>query len=135
MAPSGFWDFGAILLADDLIRLGAAADVGVQYVDGGELFGAEFEVEDVVVPGDARRRDRLRDAVVRAPRDPQLDWLRTAKTAPEIAWLLRDDPYACLDHCVLDDAAPVVADLVAFAARGGRSIIGLTPPGIGRDPA
>ncbi len=71
---------------------------------------------------------------VRAPHDPQFDWMREAKTAPALAWLLRDEPYACLDHCVLDDSTSVLADLTAFAAHGGRTIIDLTPPGIGRDP-
>jgi phosphotriesterase-related protein len=71
---------------------------------------------------------------VQKPRAPELEWLRGVKTSPELAWLLRDEPYACLDHCVLDDAASITVDLIAFAAAGGRTIIDLTPPGIGRDP-
>ncbi|KAA9150183.1 phosphotriesterase [Amycolatopsis acidicola] len=73
-------------------------------------------------------------SAVRPPRDPELNWLREAKTAPDIAWLLREEPYACLDHCVLDDARATEADLTAFAEAGGRTVIDLTPPGIGRNP-
>ncbi len=74
-------------------------------------------------------------AAVRPPRDSALNWLRDAKTAPALAWLLREEPYACLDHCVLDDAAAMTDDLRAFADAGGRTIIDLTSPGIGRDPS
>ncbi|MDT5106982.1 MAG: phosphotriesterase-related protein [Mycobacterium sp.] len=73
-------------------------------------------------------------AAVRPPRDADLNWLRDAKTAPEVAWLLREEPYACMDHCVLDDASATTADLRAFADGGGRTIIDLTSPGIGRNP-
>jgi phosphotriesterase-related protein len=71
---------------------------------------------------------------VGAPRDPSLGWLRDAETSAELAWLLREEPYACLDHCVLDDPAAMTADLAAFAEAGGQSIVDVTPAGIGRDP-
>lgn len=75
----------------------------------------------------------IRGAVT-APRDPRLNWLAAAATSPDIAWLLREEPYACRDHCVLDDADAVTADLLAFAECGGRTVIDLTVPGIGRNP-
>ncbi|GAA3749078.1 phosphotriesterase-related protein [Spinactinospora alkalitolerans] len=76
----------------------------------------------------------LRSAVV-PPTRPERAFLTDAAVTPELAWLLREDPYACRDHCVLDDVDAVVADLAVFAEAGGRSVIDLTPPGIGRDPA
>ncbi len=75
----------------------------------------------------------IRSAVT-APDDPELRFLREAKTSADIAWLLRDQPYSCLDHCVLDEPDVMLADLAAFAAAGGKSIVDVTPAGIGRDP-
>lgn len=75
----------------------------------------------------------LRSAVV-APTRADLAFLADEPVSADLAWLLREQPYACRDHCVLDDADAVVADLRGFAAAGGCSVIDLTPPGIGRDP-
>lgn len=80
--------------------------------------------------------------------EPGLAFLRDAAVTPELAWLLRERPYGCLDNCVLDDAEAVVADLAAFGAAGGggtqrdphppageaRTVVEVTPPGLGRDP-
>ncbi|RNL87596.1 phosphotriesterase family protein [Halostreptopolyspora alba] len=66
---------------------------------------------------------------------PGREFLTSARVGPDLAWLLREDPYACRDNCVLDDVDAVVSDLATFADAGGRSVIDLTPPGIGRDPA
>ncbi len=74
----------------------------------------------------------LRAAV--APAGPGREFLAGARVSAELAWLLREDPYACRDNCVLDDTDTVVSDLAAFIDAGGRSVIDLTPPGIGRDP-
>ncbi|GAA4104265.1 phosphotriesterase-related protein [Actinomadura miaoliensis] len=71
---------------------------------------------------------------VRPPDDPELAFLRDARTAPELAWLLRENPYACLDHCVLDDTGAMLADLLAFASSGGGTVVDVTPAGLGRDP-
>ena len=71
---------------------------------------------------------------VQDPADPALAFLREARTTPGLAWLLREEPYACLDHCTLDDDAAMLADLRAFAAGGGGTIVDVTPPGLGRDP-
>ncbi|MGP4014730.1 phosphotriesterase family protein [Saccharopolyspora sp. 5N708] len=72
--------------------------------------------------------------VVAEPSDPDLRFLREAKTSADIAWLLREQPYSCLDHCVLDEPEPMLTDLMAFAAVGGKAIVDVTPAGIGRDP-
>ncbi|MGW7595623.1 phosphotriesterase family protein [Streptomyces rubiginosohelvolus] len=79
-------------------------------------------------------RNDVRKAVT-TPADPRLGHLRDARTTPELAWLLREQPYACLDHCVLDDTEGMLADLRAFAAGGGGTIVDVTPGGLGRDPA
>ncbi|MFB4315540.1 phosphotriesterase [Actinomadura sp. 21ATH] len=68
------------------------------------------------------------------PADPALRFLRDARTTPELAWLLRENPYSCLDHCVLDDTGAMLEDLLAFASSGGGTIVDVTPPGLGRDP-
>ncbi|MBB4932659.1 phosphotriesterase-related protein [Lipingzhangella halophila] len=75
----------------------------------------------------------LRAAV--SPPGPGREHLTTAPVSADLAWLLREDPYACRDNCVLDDVDAVAADLASFADAGGRSVIDLTPPGIGRDAA
>src|SRR3954471_5809793 len=58
---SGLGDVAAEGLAGDLRRLRAAADTGVEGVDGGQLVAGELEVEDVEVLRDPRGRDGLRD--------------------------------------------------------------------------
>ncbi|WP_433462199.1 phosphotriesterase family protein [Spirillospora sp. CA-128828] len=73
-------------------------------------------------------------AAVMAPDDPSLAFLRDARTEPGLAWLLREQPYACLDHCRLDDDAAMLGDLRAFAEAGGGTVVDVTPGGIGRDP-
>ncbi|MDT7625729.1 MAG: phosphotriesterase-related protein [Pseudonocardiales bacterium] len=76
---------------------------------------------------DARR-------ALREPDDGALRFLRDATVTPGLAWLLREQPYACLDHCVLDDAEAVLEDLVAFGEAGGATVVDVTPAGLGRDP-
>ncbi|MEU5878717.1 phosphotriesterase-related protein [Spirillospora sp. NPDC047279] len=78
-------------------------------------------------------RNDVREAV-KEPSDPALAFLRDARTSPGLAWLLREQPYACLDHCVLDDTDAMAADLLAFAASGGGTVVDVTPGGLGRDP-
>lgn len=74
-------------------------------------------------------------AAVAPPTRADRAFLAGTQVSAEVAWLLREDPYCCRDNCVLDDADAVASDLAAFADAGGRSVIDLTPPGIGRDPA
>src|SRR4051812_661246 len=58
---SGFGDRPAEALEGDGFGLRAAALVGIEGVDGGDLVAGEGEVEDVEVLGDAVRLGRLRD--------------------------------------------------------------------------
>lgn len=76
---------------------------------------------------DARR-------ALREPDDGALRFLRDATVTPGLAWLLREQPYACLDHCALDDTEAVLEDLVAFGEAGGGTVVDVTPAGLGRDP-
>ncbi|MEU6754099.1 hypothetical protein ABZ914_48405 [Spirillospora sp. NPDC046719] len=78
-------------------------------------------------------RNDVRKAVKPAA-DPALAFLRDARTTPGLAWLLRERPYDCLDHCTLDDDAAMLSDLRAFAATGGGTVVDVTPGGLGRDP-
>lgn len=74
-------------------------------------------------------------------------WRRPAP-AEEAAWRLVDqpvtvgireqlrvDPYVNKDNCSLDDLDLTVAELAAFSAAGGRTIVEQTVDGIGRNPA
>jgi len=66
--------------------------------------------------------------------DPRIAELLAGPVRPELAWLLADHPYESADNCRLDDPAAITADLRTFADVGGRTVVDLTPPGIGRDP-
>jgi phosphotriesterase-related protein len=48
-------------------------------------------------------------------------------------WRLHEHPYAQRDHLLLDDAVTVEAELSAFHAIGGRTVIDQTPAAVGRD--
>jgi phosphotriesterase-related protein len=65
--------------------------------------------------------------------DPRVAALLDAPVSAGLAWLLAEHPYENADNCRLDDAEAMAADLHAFAGVGGRTVIDLTPPGIGRD--
>ena len=73
-------------------------------------------------------------AAFRPSADPRVAALLDGPVRADLAWVLADHPYESLDNCRLDDDAAVAADLAGFAAAGGRTIVDLTPPGIGRDP-
>jgi phosphotriesterase-related protein len=73
-------------------------------------------------------------------------WLTTPATAEArrrveqpvssaIAAALRDDPFSVRDNLHLDDEDLARDELALFAAAGGRTIVDLTLPDIGRDPA
>jgi len=66
--------------------------------------------------------------------DPRLRTLLDAPVSADLAWLLADHPYENADNCRLDDDAAMAADLQRFAGVGGRTVVDLTPPGIGRAP-
>jgi phosphotriesterase-related protein len=69
------------------------------------------------------------------PPEPWKQRYRDAKVTPDIAWVLREDPFCCLDNCTLDDVDGVVDELGHFLAAGGRSVVDATCEGMGRDPA
>jgi phosphotriesterase-related protein len=60
--------------------------------------------------------------------------LRDAPVDASIAWLLRDDPHACVDNGRLDDPLAIAQELNHFVEAGGRTVVECTPPGVGRDP-
>lgn len=51
----------------------------------------------------------------------------------DILWDLRQDPFANLDNCRLDDVEVAVAEVQRFADLGGGTIVEATGLGIGRD--
>lgn len=73
-------------------------------------------------------------AAVQPPRDANQAVLAESTVSADIAWRLREAPYACPDNCGLSDTEAMVESLRAFADCGGGSVIDLTPPGLGRDP-
>lgn len=71
---------------------------------------------------------------VRPAAYPRVAALLDGPVRADLAWLLADHPYESADNCRLDDHDAIAADLQTFAAVGGRTVVDLTPPGIGRDP-
>ena len=53
----------------------------------------------------------------------------------EILGELRQDPFVNPDNCALDDEPLAIAELLAFKAAGGATVVDPTCRGIGRDPA
>lgn len=51
----------------------------------------------------------------------------------DILWDLRQDPFANLDNCVLDDLEVACAEVQRYADLGGRTIVDTTGLGAGRD--
>ncbi len=67
-------------------------------------------------------------------RDPLFPDLLEQKVSAANAWILRDRPYSNYDNCVLDDDEAMLAELIAYRAVGGVSVIETTPDGEGRSP-
>ncbi|GAB3597870.1 phosphotriesterase family protein [Microbacterium tumbae] len=67
--------------------------------------------------------------------DPDFPELFDAPVTPDIAWLLRDRPYANRDNCALDDPEDAAEELRHFASLGGTTVIEVTAEGQGRDRA
>jgi phosphotriesterase-related protein len=65
--------------------------------------------------------------------DPERPELFDAKVTPELAWALREFPYACRDNAQLDDVMDARAELTEYRRLGGHTLIEVTPPGQGRD--
>ncbi|MDO9495130.1 MAG: hypothetical protein Q7J48_05470 [Nocardioides sp.] len=61
------------------------------------------------------------------------DELAGRPVAEDILWDLRQDPFANLDNCRLDDFATAVEEVGRYAALGGQTILDATGLGVGRD--
>lgn len=55
--------------------------------------------------------------------------------AEDLLWDLRQDPFANLDNCRLDDLAAATEEVRRYADLGGRTIVEATGLGVGRDLA
>jgi len=60
--------------------------------------------------------------------------LRHASVTASNAWLVREDPYACLDNRALTELQIVAEELAVFSTAGGRTIVD-NSNGLERDPA
>ncbi|MFG1710352.1 phosphotriesterase [Nonomuraea sp. M3C6] len=67
--------------------------------------------------------------------DAEGDLIASAPVRPEFLGRLRHDPYLSRDNVSLDDTATAIEEVARFAARGGRTLLEVTPDGIGRAPA
>jgi phosphotriesterase-related protein len=68
--------------------------------------------------------------------DPPEPWkaaLRPQAVDASFAWALREDPFFHPDNCRLDDVAAATQELGLFAAAGGRTVVEVTNPGMGRN--
>lgn len=68
------------------------------------------------------------------PSDPARAHLAEGPVRTGILGELRQDPFANLDNCALDDLPLAIEEAGAFARVGGRTVVDPTCRGIGRDP-
>lgn len=68
------------------------------------------------------------------PAEPERQYLATEPVHAGILGELRLDPFVNLHNCALDDEPLAIAELLAFAAAGGRTVVDPTCRGIGRNP-
>ena len=68
------------------------------------------------------------------PSEPHRQHLATEPVHAGILGELRMDPFVNLDNCALDDEPLAIAELLAFKAEGGVSVVDPTCRGIGRNP-
>ncbi|WP_099021662.1 phosphotriesterase family protein [Mycolicibacterium palauense] len=66
--------------------------------------------------------------------DPAHPEMLDATVGPELAWYLRERPYGCRDHLVVDDDELLAEEVSGFRDIGGRTVVDLTLPTIGRNP-
>ncbi|WP_250562424.1 phosphotriesterase family protein [Sphaerisporangium fuscum] len=67
--------------------------------------------------------------------DAEGELIASSPVRPEFLARLRHDPYLSRDNVSLDDTAVAVEEVARFAARGGRTVLEVTPDGLGRAPA
>lgn len=68
------------------------------------------------------------------PVEPERQYLATEPVHAGILGELRMDPFVNLHNCALDEEPLAIAELLAFAAAGGRTVVDPTCRGIGRNP-
>ena len=68
------------------------------------------------------------------PAEPERQYLATEPVHAGILGELRMDPFVNLHNCALDEEPLAIAELLAFAAAGGRTVVDPTCRGIGRNP-
>lgn len=72
---------------------------------------------------------------VAAPSYASTRMLRGQKVSPELAFLLRQDPYCCVDNVSEKPLQDVIEEIRAFANVGGKTIVDATgSASIGRNP-
>lgn len=67
---------------------------------------------------------------------PPEPWKRELADQPvsaAMAWALREDPFFHPDNCRLDSVPQAVAELQLFTEAGGRTVVDVSTPGMGRD--
>jgi phosphotriesterase-related protein len=69
-----------------------------------------------------------------APKTRERQYLAESFVCIEILGELRQDPFVNTHNITLDDEPLAIAELKAFAAEGGRTVVEPTCQGIGRDP-
>lgn len=69
-----------------------------------------------------------------APKTRERQYLAESFVCIEILGELRQDPFVNRHNITLDDEPLAIAELNAFAAEGGRTVVEPTCQGIGRDP-
>lgn len=69
------------------------------------------------------------------PPEPWKAALHNAKVTPTLQWVLREDPFAVVDNCRLDDLDAAITEVTAFRNDGGATIVDPTCNGMGRNPA
>lgn len=69
-----------------------------------------------------------------APGDAEGERIAHEPIRMEFLGRLREDPYLSRHNVSLDDPELAAEEAARFAARGGRTIVEVTPEGLGRDP-
>ena len=68
------------------------------------------------------------------PDDPERAGFAIGRLTPDVRAVLAEDPYLIHDNLALTSVADAVEELSRFASDGGRTVVELSPIGLGRDP-